>query len=84
MVWENLHRFLARYNTDEEHTFGRLFKEHEPEKSYYSGGSGIIFSRATLAKLGRLVGADGIRSKVWATPVNGPEDVQTSVVTFYS
>jgi len=77
-VWENLQTFLARHKSDEVHSFGRLFKENQPGKSYYSGGSGIIFSNALLHKLGKAVGDDGLKSEVWARPINGPEDAQTS------
>ena len=78
VVWENLQTFLARHKSSQVHSFGRLFKENQPGKSYYSGGSGIIFSNALLHKLGEAVGNDGLKSKVWARPINGPEDAQTS------
>ena len=76
MVMENLRNFLGRHDTNQRHTFGRLFKEDQEGKSYYSGGSGIIFSKGTLQTLGRLVGGDGIKSKVWAGSVNNMNDIK--------
>eukprot|EP00041_Stephanoeca_diplocostata_P021214 m.489409 g.489409 ORF g.489409 m.489409 type:complete len:679 (-) comp21767_c0_seq1:154-2190(-) len=75
---DHMRQFLQRYNPTEQLYFGRQFlPQGDINRSYYSGGSGIVFSRGTLVRLGSSVG-DNVTHAVWATPFNGPEDGQTS------
>lgn len=45
VVLENLRYFLSKHNTSHQHYFGRHFR---PFGGYNSGGSGYVFSKATL------------------------------------
>jgi glycoprotein-N-acetylgalactosamine 3-beta-galactosyltransferase len=77
VVFDNLREFLSQYNTMEPHHFGRRFQMGQ--KSYYSGGSGIILSKEALLRMGNAfpdAEADGWSGGPRGT---GPEDLLTSV-----
>eukprot|EP00040_Diaphanoeca_grandis_P004217 m.27612 g.27612 ORF g.27612 m.27612 type:complete len:700 (-) comp15777_c0_seq1:1951-4050(-) len=80
VVWDNLVKFLSRFDSNQPHFFGRRFIPggEDEERSYYSGGSGIILSRASLQLLGARVQGD-VHHDLWATPEGGPEDKQTAI-----
>ena len=70
-------RFLGRYNSSEPRYLGRPFMvDGRPARRYYSGGSGIVFSRETLRLVGNAASYD--RESFWGQPDKGPEDLLTS------
>ncbi len=76
VVWENLVAFLSKYNTSEPHHFGRILHLYgNAQRSYYSGGAGIILSKEALRRLGTAVLAN---PGAWRGRDNGPEDLYTT------
>eukprot|EP00041_Stephanoeca_diplocostata_P020239 m.450553 g.450553 ORF g.450553 m.450553 type:complete len:580 (+) comp21513_c0_seq1:170-1909(+) len=67
---DNLRQFLLPKNASQPTYYGRPFKHAgHLSHSYYSGGSGIVFSRATLRQLYRAVNNTGGRVVLTATSV---------------
>lgn len=59
IVWAHLQDFLAKIDPEEPRHFGRLFLlGGNKERSFYSGGPGIILSRGALQRLGKAALAD--------------------------
>lgn len=78
VVWENLVPFLSRFDPAEARYFGRQFVPgNDMNRSYYSGGTGIILTKGALDRLGSAVHGN-VSHTVWAVPETGPEDAMTS------
>jgi glycoprotein-N-acetylgalactosamine 3-beta-galactosyltransferase len=78
IVWENLLHFLSRIDPTQPRYFGRQFiPQNDMKRSYYSGGTGIILTKATLTLLGDTVKGN-VTHPAWPLPADGPEDAMTS------
>lgn len=77
VLMDNLHRFLAAQDKTKLVHFGRRFKVGK--SLYFSGGSGIVMSQATVKMMGKEFEGDADH-KDWAGPHHGtgPEDLMTS------
>lgn len=76
VVWDNMHDFLSKFDTNKPYHFGRFFHlMGDSTRQYYSGGAGIVLSKEALRRLGSKVKAD---KNFWAGSPTGPEDLHTS------